>query len=85
MLLKKLIFGKTTGCNHLKMAEIIFGHLPPIAANIYLFEVNYRHTRKRCEISSKLTIKTPERRLTFNTFYAFLSVSIVYLEQVNVY
>ena len=31
-------------------------------ANIYLFKVTNRNTRKRCEISSKLTIKTPERR-----------------------
>ena len=31
-------------------------------ANIYLFKVNNRNTRKRCEICSKLTIKTPERR-----------------------
>ena len=31
-------------------------------ANIYLFNVNNRSTRKRCEICSKLTIKTPERR-----------------------
>ena len=30
-------------------------------ANIYLFKVNNRNTRKRCEIWSKLTIKTPER------------------------
>ena len=29
---------------------------------IYLFKVNNRNTRKRCEIRSKLTIKTPERR-----------------------
>ena len=29
--------------------------------NIYLFKVNNRNTRKRCEIWSKLTIKTPER------------------------
>ena len=28
----------------------------------HLFKVNNRNTRKRCEISSKLTIKTPERR-----------------------
>ena len=26
------------------------------------FKVNYRNTRRRCEIYSKLTIKTPERR-----------------------
>ena len=31
-------------------------------ANIQLFKVNNRNTRKRCEICSKLTIKTPERR-----------------------
>ena len=33
-----------------------------IPASIYLFKVNNRNTRKRCEICSKLTIKTPERR-----------------------
>ena len=27
---------------------------------IYLFKVNNRNTRKRCEICSKLTIKTPD-------------------------
>ena len=31
-------------------------------ANIYLLKVNNRNTKKRCEICSKLTIKTPERR-----------------------
>ena len=34
--------------------------VPP--AGIYLFKVNNRNTRTRCEICSKLTIKTPERR-----------------------
>ena len=29
--------------------------------NIYLLKVNNRNTRTRCEICSKLTIKTPER------------------------
>ena len=29
---------------------------------IYMFKVNNRNTRTRCEISSKLTIKTPEWR-----------------------
>ena len=28
----------------------------------YLFKVNKINTRKRCEICSELTIKTPERR-----------------------
>ena len=31
-------------------------------AKIYLLKVNNRNTRKRNEICSKLTIKTPERR-----------------------
>ena len=29
--------------------------------SIYIFKVNNRNTRTRCDISSKLTIKTPER------------------------
>ena len=33
-----------------------------ISANIYLFKVCSRNPRKRCEVCSKLTIKTPERR-----------------------
>ena len=32
-----------------------------IPGNIYLFKVNNRNTRKKCEICSKSTIKTPER------------------------
>ena len=31
-------------------------------AGIYLLKVNNRNTRTKCEICSKLTIKTPERR-----------------------
>ena len=61
-------------------------------AGNYLFKVNHRNTRTRCEICSKLTIKTPERRhsfvlvsllLTLNKFTPCSSVSIVNLEQVN--
>ena len=33
-----------------------------ISANIYLFKVNNGNTRKKYEICSKLTVKTPERR-----------------------
>ena len=33
------------------------------SANIYLFKVNNRDTRKRYQICSKLTVKTPEQRL----------------------
>ena len=35
---------------------------PSNPASIYLLKVNNRNTRTRCEICSKLTIKTPERR-----------------------
>ena len=31
-----------------------------IPADIYVLKVNNRNTRTRCEIFSKLTIKTPE-------------------------
>ena len=34
-----------------------------IPANIYFSKVSIRHTRKKCEIYSKLTIKTPEWHL----------------------
>ena len=36
-------------------------HVYPVG--IYLLKVNNRNTRTRCEICSKLTIKTPERCL----------------------
>ena len=53
-------------------------------ANIYLFKVNNRNTRKRCEICSKLTIKTPLVFLLLTYFTLFSTVSIIELEQVNV-
>ena len=34
----------------------------PYPAGIYLFKVKNRNARVRCEICSKLTINTPERR-----------------------
>ena len=33
-----------------------------IIPNMYLFKINNKNARKSCEICSKLTIKTPERR-----------------------
>ena len=45
--------------------------------NIYLFKVNTRHTRKRCEICLKFTIK-------YDAFHNFSSVSIVDFEQADV-
>ena len=35
------------------------------AAGNYMYKVDNRNTRRRCEICSKLTIKIPERRLAF--------------------
>ena len=44
-----------------------------------MFTVNNRNTKTKCEICSKLTIKTPERR--YVTSYS--SVFIVNFEQIN--
>ena len=41
---------------------VINCNIPCYPAGIYLLKVNNRNTRTRCEICSKLTIKTPERR-----------------------
>ena len=63
-------------------------------ANNYVFKVNNRTTRKRCEICSSLTIKTPERRqwcrvwvskcYLWTYFTPFSSFSILDFEQVIV-
>ena len=58
-----------------------------IPGNIYLFTVNNRITRQRCEICLKLTIKIPEqrhRRQWRLLFYTFFSVYIVDFELVTV-
>ena len=47
------IFNKTASLNDA-------GRIYPVG--IYLLQVNNRNTRTRCEICSKLTIRTPERR-----------------------
>ena len=54
------------GCNLVAMQQ---KHTVP--ANIYLFKVNNRNPKKSCEISSKLTIKTPERRHGRQLFLGF--------------
>ena len=48
----------------------------PFPVDIYLFKVNNRNSRTRCEIYTKLTIKT-------TYFTPCSSVSIVDFEQVN--
>ena len=63
-----------------------------IPAGNYMFKVNNRNTRTKCEICSKLTIKVPERhQASFWCLYCWLwtyftpysSVSTVNFEQVN--
>ena len=44
-----------------KWLNIIYKKTQFPAGN-YMFKVNNRNTRTKCEICSKLTIKTPERR-----------------------
>ena len=46
------------------LEEILFtrADVSSVPTSIYLFKVNNSNIRKRCEICSKLTIKTPERR-----------------------
>ena len=41
--------------------HILGTSISKLPAGNYMFKVNYKKTRKRCEICSKLTIKTPER------------------------
>ena len=51
-------------------------------AGNYMFKVNNRNTRTRCEICSKLAIKIPERRQR-PYFTPCSSVSIVNFQHVN--
>ena len=46
----------------LALTESSRAHQICYSAGNYLFKVNNSNTRTRCEICSKLTIKTPERR-----------------------
>ena len=54
-----------------------------LLASFYFFKVNSRNTRNRCQICSKLTLKTPERRQICSKLTPFSSVSIVDFEQLN--
>ena len=46
----------------------------PFPADIYLFKFSNRFTRTRCEICSKLTLKTPDTAILHITVNAFLFV-----------
>ena len=47
-----------TNCRHKGVISIEWAN---IQANIYMFKVNNKNARVRCEICSKLTIKTERR------------------------
>ena len=47
---------------YLKSVENLSTNFVFNPVGIYIFKVNKRNTRTRCELCSKLTIKTPERR-----------------------
>ena len=49
--------------------------------NVYLFIVNNRNIKKRCEIFSKLRTKTPERRYVFivNLLLTYFTVFLVFM------
>ena len=42
-------------------------------ASNYMFQVNFKNTRTRCEICSKLTMKIPERRHIFIVNFEHIS------------
>ena len=52
MNLNKLIVSEAPGCTS----------IPAFPLGNYMFKVNNRNTRTRCEVYSKLTIETAERR-----------------------
>ena len=49
-------------------------HLGCLGAGNYMFKVNKRNTRTRCEICSKSTIKTPEQRQWFRSGVAIVNL-----------
>ena len=58
-------------------------HETVFPVGIHLLRGNNRNTRRRCEICSKLTIKTPERRHWRWTYFTPCSaVSIINFEHV---
>ena len=70
--------------------KFLCGSLYTFPVGIYLMKGNNRNTRTRCEICSKLTIKTPERRqwpagfvfLVFHCSYhkAIFNVNILFCQ-----
>ena len=57
-----IFFTKTCDLKYSGQVSGCLMHIKVNVLGIYLFKVNNRNSRTRCEICSKLTIKTPERR-----------------------
>ena len=56
-------FGNFRSVGALEVDQQIYSEKFFYLASIYLFKISNKNTRTRCEICSKLEIKTPERRL----------------------
>ena len=53
--------------------------------NIYLFKASNKNTSKRCEIYSKFTIKTPERRQSCRSYDVNYVVLVLLLLTLNIF
>ena len=47
--------------SHMKLQKLLLGNCFPFPAGNYIIKVDIKNTRTRCEICSKVTIKTPEQ------------------------
>ena len=79
---------ETSGNHVVQALNVVYWTAYYYPAGTYLLKVNNRNTRVRCEICSKLTIKTPERRRSsvFISNFEHISrssVSIVNFEHGN--
>ena len=75
------IYGRTffdENSERLKAENYFHKNVRSYPVGIYLFKVNNRNTRTRCEICLKLAIKTPEGR-----HWRFSGVFIVNFEQIS--
>ena len=76
-------------CLHLSLQLIASCVTSIVPVGMYLFKVNYRDNRRRCEICSKVKIRSTERNhrgrsgifiVNSNLSYTFASVSVVEFE-----
>ena len=67
-----LWYSRIMGSILFKVPRVIVMRTISSSAGIYLLKVNYRNTRTRCEICSKITIKIPERCQPMASFGIFI-------------